>query len=89
MRFGDKLQTLREKAGMSQSDLAKASGVPKTSIQTYEQHRREPLWSVLFKLCAGLGLSTEHFAECVEGLPHRIERQRGKRRTDKRKRPDR
>ena len=35
--FRSRLKFMREEKGMSQSDLAKASGVPVRNIQAYEQ----------------------------------------------------
>jgi transcriptional regulator with XRE-family HTH domain len=67
MTFGEKLQQLRERAGLSQSQLATASGVPVWTLRGYEQGRREPLWHVLFKLAAAIGVSCEAFADCVNG----------------------
>src|SRR5438128_2563699 len=76
MTLADKIRELREKAGMSQSQLAKASGIPTTTIQGYEQGRREPLWDGLFKLSTALGVSCEAFAGCV-GFPVGNPRSRG------------
>jgi transcriptional regulator with XRE-family HTH domain len=67
MTFGEKLQALREKAGLSQSELARESGVSVWTLRSYEQGRRQPLWDVLFKLAAALGVSCEEFRGCVEG----------------------
>lgn len=62
--FGQRLQELREKAGLSQSQLAEASGVPVWSLRGYEQGRRDPLWDVVFKLAAALGTDCRVFADC-------------------------
>lgn len=69
MRFAEKLQSLREKAGLSQSQLAQASGVPVWTLRGYEQGRREPLWHVLFKLADALGVDCRAFADCVSEEP--------------------
>jgi transcriptional regulator with XRE-family HTH domain len=66
MKFADRLRDLREKAGLTQAQLAKDSGLPLGSIRNYEQGQREPYWQVVFKLAAALGVSCEAFAECVE-----------------------
>lgn len=66
MTFAEKLQELREEAGLSQSELARASGVSVWSLRGYEQGRREPLWDVIFPLARALGVSCEAFAECVK-----------------------
>jgi transcriptional regulator with XRE-family HTH domain len=62
--FGEKLRELRGKAGLSQSQLAKASGLPVDSIRNYEQGRREPGWRVLFPLARALGVKAEAFERC-------------------------
>ena len=65
MTFAEKLQALRERAGLSQAELAKASAVPVWTLRGYEQGRREPLWAVLFKLADALGVPVEEFRDCV------------------------
>ena len=64
-KFGERLRELREKAGMTQAQLADKSGLPIGSIRNYEQGQREPYWQVVFKLAASLGTSCEAFAGCV------------------------
>ncbi len=65
MRFADRLKELREEAGLSQPQLAEASGLPVGSIRQYEQGRREPYWQVVFKLATALGVSCEAFKDCI------------------------
>jgi transcriptional regulator with XRE-family HTH domain len=65
MTFAERLQELRERAGLSQAQLANVTGIPVWTVRGYEQGRREPLWDVLFKLSRGLGVSCEAFAICV------------------------
>ena len=69
MRFADRLKELREQAGLSQPQLAAASGLPVGSIRQYEQGRRDPLWQVLFKLAEALGVSSEAFRDCIDAGP--------------------
>jgi transcriptional regulator with XRE-family HTH domain len=69
MRFADRLQELRHKAGLSQSQLADKSGIPVWTIRGYEQGKRQPTWDGLFRLAWGLGVSSEAFAVCVEIPP--------------------
>jgi transcriptional regulator with XRE-family HTH domain len=76
MTFGEKLQELRKRARMSQSQLAAASGVPVWTIRGYEQGRREPLWLAFLKLADALGIDCRpfaEFAECVNGDVERPE----------------
>jgi transcriptional regulator with XRE-family HTH domain len=70
--FAEKLRELRERAGLTQSQLAQASGVPLGSIRNYEQGQREPYWSVAFRLAAALGVSVEAFAVCIDHVDQHI-----------------
>jgi transcriptional regulator with XRE-family HTH domain len=69
MTFGERLQQLREQAGLSQSQLAKASGVPVWTLRGYEQGKREPLWAVLFKLADGLNVPVDAFRVAASEPP--------------------
>jgi transcriptional regulator with XRE-family HTH domain len=68
MQFAEKLKQLREAAGMTQSALAIASGVPLPTLRDYEQgkRRRDPSLGTTVKLAAALGTDCRAFAECVE-----------------------
>jgi transcriptional regulator with XRE-family HTH domain len=66
MTFAERLQELREKAGLTQAQLAESSGLPLGSIRNYEQGQREPYWTVVFKLADALGVSCEAFKSCVD-----------------------
>jgi transcriptional regulator with XRE-family HTH domain len=74
MTFGKKLQELRERAGLSQSQLAAASGVPVWTIRGYEQGRREPLWLAFLKLADALGIDCRPFAEFAECANGEVDR---------------
>jgi transcriptional regulator with XRE-family HTH domain len=63
--FGERLRELREKAGLSQTQLATASELPVGSIRNYEQGIREPHWIAVFKLAGGLQVSADAFADCT------------------------
>lgn len=54
MGISGKLKNLREKRGLSQSELADLAGVPLDSLQNWEQGRNEPLPSSLRKLATAL-----------------------------------
>ena len=69
MTFGKRLQELREKAGMTQVQLAEASGLPLGSIRNYEQGHRDPLWQAIFKLADALGVDCRVFKVCVDAGP--------------------
>jgi transcriptional regulator with XRE-family HTH domain len=65
MDFSKKLHELRLRAGLSQSELAQASGIPVWTLRGYEQGRREPLWEVLFTLADSLGVAVDEFRACL------------------------
>jgi transcriptional regulator with XRE-family HTH domain len=67
MKFGKRLQELREKAGMTQKQLAESSGLPLGSIRNYEQGYRDPLWQAVFKLADALGVDCRAFKDCLDG----------------------
>ena len=57
MRFPELLRKLREKAGLSQSGLAKKAGLSVRSIQNWEQGHRGPSAQGIIALSKGLGVS--------------------------------
>lgn len=64
-----KLKQLRQKAGFSQSELADASGVPKRTIQQYEQRQKsinKAQAEYLMMLARALNCSAEDLMEPVE-----------------------
>jgi transcriptional regulator with XRE-family HTH domain len=75
MTFAEKLKQLREKAGLTQAALARASGRSLGAVRDYEQGNREPTLKAAVKLSEALGVSVEVFAGCVgndeDGLPPR------------------
>jgi transcriptional regulator with XRE-family HTH domain len=73
MTFGQKLQELRKRARLSQSQLAAASGVPVWTIRGYEQGRREPLWLAFLKLADALGIDCRPFAEFAKCVNAEVE----------------
>lgn len=60
-RFPARLRELREAAGLSQTDLAKRSGVPQATIGAYEVGRNAPTWGSVVKLAHALGVPTDAF----------------------------
>lgn len=54
--FGRRLKDLREKKGLSQAELEKASGVSQQSISAYERGDRDPSRLVLQALIKALGV---------------------------------
>jgi transcriptional regulator with XRE-family HTH domain len=67
MKFCERLHQLREKAGMTQEQLAERSGVKLWTLRGYEQGRREPSWKAALSLAGALGVAAEAFADCEEG----------------------
>ena len=54
--FGKNLKYYRMLAGMTQEDLAKATGVTRSSVANYEISRSEPEFSFACKAAAVLGI---------------------------------
>lgn len=67
MRFAERLKELRERAGMTQAQLAKACEIPLGTLRDYEQgtRRSDPSLRIAAKLATTLGVSLDLFAECV------------------------
>jgi transcriptional regulator with XRE-family HTH domain len=61
--FARKLKDLRKAKGLTQVALAKASGMPVSTIRDYEQGKREPLFSNAHKIARGLGVSMDALAD--------------------------
>ena len=62
--FGPLLKALREKAGMTQDQLAGKAGVPVATIRDLEQGRRtDPGWSTICKLATGLEVDLNTLAQ--------------------------
>ncbi|HTU18977.1 MAG TPA: helix-turn-helix transcriptional regulator [Gemmataceae bacterium] len=61
--LGGRLQRLRSEAGLTQMQVSERAGVPLTTLRNWEQDRREPLASALFKLARALGVSCEAFTD--------------------------
>jgi repressor LexA len=61
MSFGETLKGLREKAGLSQRELAEKAGVGQKSISWWENGEREPSISNVQKLCTALGVTCDVF----------------------------
>jgi transcriptional regulator with XRE-family HTH domain len=60
---GARLQALRKKARLSQSDLAKKAGLSVRSLQSWEIDRRAPGFDALTALCRALGVSLDELAK--------------------------
>ncbi|WP_417825309.1 helix-turn-helix domain-containing protein [Thalassospira povalilytica] len=63
---GDNLRKLRCEMNLSQSDLAKASGLPPAQISHFECGRRDPSLKSIRKMQAALGCSFDNILiDCV------------------------
>lgn len=73
MDAGALLRKVRTRAGLSQSDLARRTGVPQSVVSEYEAGKREPTLPSLAKLVAGTGhkltLGLRRTDPSVRGLP--------------------
>ena len=64
--FAEKLKELRSLAGLTQTQLAEASGSSLGAIRGYEQGDRVPLLPAAVKLARALGTTCEAFADCED-----------------------
>jgi transcriptional regulator with XRE-family HTH domain len=60
--MGQRLQQLRIAAEMSQPQLARAAGVPVSSLRNWEQGRRVPLFDAAIRLAVALGCTLDELA---------------------------
>lgn len=64
--FGQKLQQLRVKAGLTQFELARKAGVSIDTLQDWEVHGAEPGFGALAKLAGVLGVPQEALATGID-----------------------
>jgi len=64
--FGHRLRELRERAGLTQTQLAERAGLHRQGIVKLERGEREPAWSTLLALAEALGVDLNSFAEPPE-----------------------
>lgn len=57
--FGDAVRVARDRAGMTQDDLAKAVGLTRTSITNIEAGRQRPLLCQAYELARSLSVSLD------------------------------
>lgn len=75
--MANRLKELREAAGLSQSQLAKAAEVPVGSLRNWEYARRTPLLDAAARLAKALGVTLDELAGLVE-VRRRPGRRQGK-----------
>jgi len=61
------VRQLRERAGVTQAELAKRSGVAQPAISDYERGRKRPTLSTLQRLAAAVDL--DFYVRCVPASP--------------------
>jgi len=67
--MGQRLQELRQKAGLSQPELAKAAGVPVGSLRNWEQGRRMLMLDVAYRLAEAMNITLDELAGKVFAKP--------------------
>jgi transcriptional regulator with XRE-family HTH domain len=68
--FAGRLRELREKAGLTQQQLADATGLTKDGIARLERGARSPVWETVVSLCKALDTTCDAFLqEPVETAP--------------------
>ena len=67
--FGEKLRELRKAKGLSQQQLADATGLSQNAISQWEANAREPGWSAVQALATALGVDCTAFAVSPEPVP--------------------
>jgi transcriptional regulator with XRE-family HTH domain len=60
--MGQRLKNLRRKAGLSQSQLARAADVPIGTLRNWEYGRRTPLLDAAARLADALGCTIDELA---------------------------
>jgi transcriptional regulator with XRE-family HTH domain len=76
--FGARLRQLRERAGLTQKELAERSGVPQANIARWEQGVRTPLVVAIPPLVMALGVSTAALFEPPSKSARQQRRGRGR-----------
>ena len=66
MTFGEKLQKLRTRAGLSQDQLAKLLDVSRQAVSKWESGTADPSTSNLLALAKLFGVSAEELLKSVE-----------------------
>jgi transcriptional regulator with XRE-family HTH domain len=67
--LGRAVQAVRTERGMSQVQLAEATGFMQSWISQVERGRRNPSWNNVARLAEGLGVSVSELANRAETVP--------------------
>jgi transcriptional regulator with XRE-family HTH domain len=66
--LGVAIQTLRDRAGLREDELAQRAEVELSLLEEVEEGRREPTWGDLRRIAEGLGTPLENLLELAESL---------------------
>lgn len=69
MAIGHKLRTLREQRGLSQGDIEKASGMPRSYVSRVENEQIVPSVETLYRFAAALDVELYRFFSPDENVP--------------------
>jgi DNA-binding XRE family transcriptional regulator len=61
--FAGRLRELRQRAGLTQADLAGRAGLTREGVAQLETGRRKPAWETVLALCSALACSCEAFTQ--------------------------
>lgn len=64
--LGKALRQIREREGMTQEDLAFEAGMHSTWISAVEREVRDPRWSTVCQMAAGLGIAPMELVALAE-----------------------
>ncbi len=64
--LGDELRKARERAGLTQEDLAFKARIHRTYVSLLERDRKSPTLAVLFRISDALGVSASRLIARVE-----------------------
>lgn len=67
--FGRRLRQLRDKAKLTQNELAEAAGIHIITISKLERGKIDPSWTTVLLLAEALEVSPNDFKEAGDGEP--------------------
>lgn len=76
--FGEKLKSLRRKAGLSQEKLARAADISTSAVTKLEAGKVEPTWRTVQALARVLGVTVLEFVDDEKGEGEQAEKPKRK-----------
>lgn len=67
-RFAKHLVLLRQRAGLSQEELAEQSGLHAVAITYIETGKRIPKLNTIYRLAKGLGVTIDELVRCEDTI---------------------